>query len=91
MSKTKPKVPPTKIDPPTTIKLTKTQRELFVTKRTNGNNSLKIIVDEFNKQLGENLGKLVDVFIEELKIDVAGEDWDFDPNTLQFNRREKKK
>lgn len=84
------KVPATKIEPPTTIKLTKTQRELFVTKRAAGNKSLNIIADEFNKQVGENLGKLIDTFAEELGIDIAGEDWDFSPTTLQFEKREKK-
>lgn len=84
------KVPATKIDPPTTIKLTKTQKELFVTKRTAANKSLNIIVDEFNRQVGENLGKLIETFGEELEIDTINEDWDFVPDKLEFKKREKK-
>ena len=86
MSKDKPKVPPTKIAPPTTIKLNKTQRELFATKRNQFNEDMKTVIDTFNKLSSEILGKLVDNFIEELEIDVQNEDWSFDANTLQFSK-----
>ena len=91
MSKTKPKVPPTKVAPPTTVKLTKTQRELFITKRNTSNEGLQAVINEFNKLNSEILGKLVDNFIEELKIDVVNEDWSFDANSMQFSKAEKKK
>jgi len=90
MSKDKPKVPSTKVDKPTTIKLNKSQRELFVTKRNQLNDSLKRVVDEFNKLSSEILGKLVDTFIEELEIDIVGEDWSFDANAMQFSKTGKK-
>lgn len=80
------KVPDTKIAPPTTIKLTKTQRELFVTKRNQFNEDMKTVIDTFNKLSSEILGKLVDNFIEELKIDIVGENWSFDQNAMQFTK-----
>ena len=76
------KVPPTKVDKPTTIKLNKTQRELFATKRNQFNEGMKAVIDEYNKLSSEILGKLVDNFIEELGIDVQNEDWSFDANAL---------
>ncbi|KKL74867.1 hypothetical protein LCGC14_2060610 [marine sediment metagenome] len=84
------KVPSTKIAPPTVIKCTKTQRELFIMKRDAANAGIKIIVDEYNKQSSENLGKIVDAFIEELKIDVENENWSFDAQSVQFTKQEKK-
>lgn len=84
------KVPETKVAPPTTIKLTKTQRELFVTKRNQFNEDMKAIIDLFNKPTSEILGKLVDNFIEELKINVIDENWSFSADTLQFTKTEKK-
>ena len=86
---TKGNVPSTKVEAPKVIKLTKTQRELFVTKRNAGNESLNVIVGEVNKHITENLSKIVDTFIEELKIDV-NEDWLFDANTLQFTKQDKR-
>lgn len=90
MSKKKPGVPSTKVEPPKTIKLTKTQRELFITKRNAHNEGLKVTIDEYNKLSSEILGKLVDDFIVELNIDVIGENWSFDANTMQFEKQEKK-
>ena len=83
-------VPETKVSPPTVIKCTKTQRELFIMKRDAANAGIKIIVDEYNKQSSENLGKVVDDFIEELKIDVENENWSFDAQSVTFTRQEKK-
>ena len=83
------KVPPTKVAPPTTIKLNKTQRELFATKRNQFNEDMKTVVDTFNKLSSEILGKLVDNFIEELEIDVINENWSFDQNAMQFTKQEK--
>ena len=85
------KVPETKVEAPTTIKLNKTQRELFVTKRNQFNEDMKAMIDLFNKPTSEILGKLVDNFIEELKIDIVSENWSFDANTLAFKKEEKKK
>ena len=90
-TKGKGKVPETKIAPPTTIKLNKTQRELFATKRNQFNEDMKVVIDTFNKLSSEILGKLVDTFIEELKIDIVNENWSFDANALQFTKQEKKK
>lgn len=84
------KVPETEIKAPTTIKLTKTQRELFVTKRNQFNEDMKAMIDLFNKPTSEILGKLVDNFIEELKINVIDENWSFSADTLQFTKTEKK-
>ena len=91
MSKDKPagKVPATKIAPPTTIKLTKTQRELFVTKKNQFNEDMKAVIDLYNKPTSEILGKLVDNFIEELKIDIIAENWSFDANSMQFTKTAK--
>lgn len=83
-------VPETKIPPPTVKKLNKTQKELFVTKRNAFNESLRNVMEEFNKLSSEVLGKLVDNFIEELEIDIQGEDWSFDANALEFKKSEKK-
>lgn len=80
------KVPETKVTPPTTIPLTKTQRELFITKRNQYNEDLKAMIELHNKPVTENLGKLVDTFIEELGIDVANQNWSFDANTLNFKK-----
>ena len=88
---TKGKVPETKVEKPTTVKLNKTQRELFVTKRNQFNEGAQAIMGEYNKLSSEILGKLVDNFIEELKIDVQNEDWEFNANALQFNKVKKKK
>lgn len=82
-------VPETKVEKPTTIPLTKTQRELFITKRNQYNEDLKAMIELHNKPVTENLGKLVDTFIEELSINIIDENWSFDANTLLF-RREKK-
>ena len=90
-TKGKGKVPETKIAPPTTIKCTKTQRELFTTKRNGYNEDMKIIIDIFNKVTSERLGIIVDNFIEELKIDIIAENWSFDANSMQFTKAEKKK
>ena len=90
-TKGKGKVPETKIAPPTTVKLNKTQRELFATKRNQFNEDMKTVIDTFNKLSSEILGKLVDNFIEELQIDVQTEDWSFDANSMQFTKTEKKK
>ena len=79
-------VPETKIPPPTTVKLNKTQRELFVTKRNQFNEGVQSVVAEYNKLSSEILGKLVDTFIEELSIDIIGENWSFDANTLAFKK-----
>jgi len=71
------KVPATKVEGPKTVKLTKSQRELFTMKR-----------DLSNKMLGD----IVEIFVEELKIDVVKENWRFDPDSLQFvklNKEEK--
>lgn len=83
------KVLPTKVAPPTTIKCTKTQRELFATKRNAYNDDLKIIIDIFNKVSSERLGIIVDNFIEELKIDIVNENWQFDANAMQFTKTTK--
>jgi hypothetical protein len=85
------KVPETKVEKLTTVKLNKTQRELFVTKRNQFNEGAQAVMGEYNKLSSEILGKLVDNFIEELKIDVQNEDWEFNANALQFNKVEKKK
>ena len=84
------KVPETKVKPPTTIKLNKTQRELFATKRNQFNEDMKTVIDTFNKLSSEILGKLVDNFIEELSIDVVNQNWSFDANSMQFSKTEKK-
>ena len=89
-TKGKGKVPETKILPPTTKKLNKTQRELFATKRNQFNEDMKIVIDTFNKLSSEILGKLVDNFIEELEIDIVNENWSFDANSMQFTKTEKK-
>ena len=85
-TKGKGKVPETKVEAPTIIKCTKTQRELFTTKRNGYNEDVKIIIDIFNKVTSERLGIIVDNFIEELKIDVVNEDWSFDQNSIQFTK-----
>lgn len=90
MSKDTPKVPPTKVSPPTTIRCTKTQRELFNTKRSQLNEDAKVVIDIFNRQSSERLGIIVDNFIEELGIDIVGENWKFDPNAMQFSKEERK-
>lgn len=87
-TKGKGNVPETKV-PPTTVKLTKTQRELFATKRNGFNEGIQAIAIEYNKLSAEILGKLVDNFIEELKIDVQNENWEFDANNMQFTRQVK--
>ena len=84
------KVPETTVKPPTTIKLNKTQRELFATKRNQFNEDMKTVIDTFNKLSSEILGKLVDNFIEELGIDIVKETWAFDANSMQFTKTEKK-
>lgn len=83
-------VPPTKVESPKVIKLNKTQRELFVTKRNQFNEDMKTVIDTFNKLSSEILGKLVDNFIEELGVDIVGEKWSFDANALEFKKSEKK-
>lgn len=90
-TKGKGKVPETKVEAPTTIKLNKTQRELFATKRNQFNEDMKTVIDTFNKLSSEILSKLVDNFIEELEIDIVGENWSFDANSMQFTKTEKKK
>lgn len=89
-TKGKGKVPPTKIAPPTTKKLTKTQRELFVTKKKEHNEGIQVIIDKYSKLSAEIFDKLFIVFAEELGIDIVGENWDFDHNTFQFKKKEKK-
>ncbi len=84
------KVPETKIAPPTTIKCTKTQRELFVTKRNQYNEDIRAIMELCNKPVAENLGKIMDTFIEELGINIVDENWSFDANSLTFTREKKK-
>lgn len=84
------KVPETKVEAPTIIKLTKTQRELFVTKRNQANEGVQIIVGEYNKLSAEILGKLVGNFIEELGINIVDETWSFDANSMTFTREKKK-
>jgi len=83
------KVIKTKIEGPKTVKLTKSQRDLFTTKRAAFNESLESIGGEFNKLTGEILGKMIDTFIEELKIDTVKEDWRFNANALQFDKVDK--
>jgi len=85
---TKSKVPATKVEGPKTVKLTKSQKDLFTTKRATFNESLESIGAEFNKLTGEILGKMIDTFIEELKIDVVKENWRFNANALQFDKVE---
>ena len=89
-TKGKGKVPETKVEAPTTIKLNKTQRELFATKRNQFNEGMKAVIDEYNKLSSEIPGKLVDNFIEELEIDIVGENWQFDANAMAFTRNDKK-
>lgn len=84
------KVPATKVEKLKTIKLTKSMKELFIARQVEANDSLKIIVAEFNKQHGLVLSKLVDDFILELKIDVENEEWAFDAKTMSFTRKVKK-
>ena len=78
------KVPATKVEGPRTVKLTKSQKDLFTTKRATFNEMLESVGQEFNKLTGEILGKMIDTFIEELEIDTVKEDWRFDANALQF-------
>ena len=85
-TKGKGRVPETKIAPPTTIKLTKTQRELFIKHREEIG---KLITDLQNYLTQHTLSKDVDNFIEELKIDVQNEDWSFDANAMLFRKVEK--
>ena len=89
--KTTGKVLPTKIAPPKTVRLTKTQRELYLTKRNSHRDGMKIIIDEYSKLSEENLGKTAETFAEELKIDIINEAWRWDANTLQFIKEEEKK
>ena len=92
MSKTKNTtggVPPTEVKKPDVVKLNKTQRELFATKRNQFNEDMKTVIDTFNKLSSEILGKLVDNFIEELEIDIVGENWNFDANAMQFTKTAK--
>ena len=90
-TKGKGNVPETKVEKPTTVKLNKTQRELFVTKRNQFNEGAQAVMGEYNKLSSEILGKLVDNFIEELKIDVQNEDWEFNANALQFTKKKASK
>ena len=85
------KVPSTKVLPPTTVRWTKTQRELFTTKRNQLNADAQTVIDVLNKSSSEILGKIVDTFAEELKIDTVNENWDVEGNTMQFVKKEKKK
>jgi hypothetical protein len=84
------KVPVTKVEKPTTVKLNKTQRELFVTKRNQFNEGVQAVVGEYNKLSSEILGKLVDNFIEELGINIVEENWSFDANSMQFTKEKEK-
>ena len=84
------KVPETKIAPPTTKKLTKSQEELYVTKRKEHNDGIQLIIDKYSKLSAEIFDKLLKVFAEELGVDIVGENWDFDHNTFQFAKKEKK-
>ena len=89
MSKDKPKVPPTKVAPPTTIKCTKTQRELFVNNRNQLNEDAQTVLAVLNKNSSEILGKMVDNFYEELGIDIVIENWEFDANAVLFRKTAK--
>jgi len=84
--KGKQKVPPTKLDEPSVINLTKTQKELFNTKRNEINEKAGAIMNYMSQEI---LGKLVDQFIVELNIDVENQDWQFDARLLRFNKVEK--
>ena len=84
---TKQKVPETKVESPKVISLTKTQRELFLTDR----NEITRLVGQLNQfMINRILASRVDQFIEELKINIQDEDWDFDAEKLRFTRRERK-
>jgi len=82
------KVPPTKVAPPTTIKCTKTQRELYIKHKEE---IAEILGNLQNVLIKYILAKDADNFVEELNLDVQNEDWSFDQNALQFTKTEKKK
>ena len=72
---------------PSVIKLTKSQRLLFNKHRE----EIGKVLSDLSSYLSSNiLAADVDTFIEELKIDVVNEDWDWDVQALEFRRREKK-
>ena len=88
-AKTDGKVPSTTVAPPKTINCTKTQKELFQTRQRQGQEGGQVIMGKYNEQLSINLGKLIDDFILELKIDTEQENWTFDADKMQFKRTPK--
>ena len=84
---TKSKVPATKVPKKKVVKLTKTQRTLFIKLR----NDISKMINDLNQFCVINmLSPKMDDFIVELGLDVAEENWQFNADTLEFTKQEKK-
>jgi len=82
------KVPETKVAPPKVYKCTKSQRQLFNTKKVQYNEGIRNIIDEYQKVTSERMTLMIEGFAEEMGIDYAIEEWDFDERTMQFSKKE---
>lgn len=88
---TKSKVPETKAAPPKVYKCTKSQRELYNTKKSQYNAGMRGIIDEYSKVTSERMTLMIESFAEEMGIDYVVDSWDFDERTMQFSKKEAKK
>ena len=85
------KVPETKVAPPRVYKCTKSQRQLFKTKRGQYNEGIRNIIDEYGKVTSDRMTLMIEGFAEELGIEYTVENWKFDERTMQFTKAEEKK
>lgn len=82
------KVPETKIAPQKVFKCTKSQRELYNTKKSQYNEGIRSIIDEYSKVTSERMTLMLESFAEELGINYVTEEWNFDERTMQFSKKE---
>lgn len=84
---TKSKVPATKVPKKKVVKLTKTQRTLFIKLR----NDIRKMINDLNQFCIINmLSPKMDDFIAELGLDLVNEDWQFDAEALLFRQTKTK-
>ncbi len=81
-------VPETKVAPPKVYKCTKSQCQLFNTKKGQYNEGIRSIIDEYSKVTSERMTLMLEGFAEELGIDYTIESWNFDERTMQFSKKE---